>query len=83
MSAAYGLWAPSFTQVHEAAEAAAQHWRALAELQVKAADEAWRLAAAHAERRREAMTQFMNTLWLAHAGAAPAIAASPEEAAHV
>jgi hypothetical protein len=78
LSAAYRVWAPAFSQAQEAAHAAAQHWRALAELQVKAADEAWRLAASHADHRREALTQMMNALWLAPTGVTP-----KEEAAHV
>ena len=50
-------------QAHEATLDAVRHWRALTELQIKAADEAFRLATAHAERRRETLTHFLDTLW--------------------
>ena len=78
MSAVYGFWAPALTQAQEAAQAAALHWRALADLQIKAAQEAYSLASSHAERRREAVTQMVETVW-------PVLAAavSKKEAAHV
>lgn len=78
LSAAYGFWAPALTRAHEAAEAAAQHWRALAALQISAADEAYRLASSHVERRQEAVTQMVETLWPVMAAAL-----SKKEAAHV
>ncbi|MGZ3274164.1 MAG: hypothetical protein ACXU82_10995 [Caulobacteraceae bacterium] len=65
-------------QAHEATLDAVRHWRALTELQIKAADEAFRLATAHAERRRETLTHFMETLWPTPAGAQP-----QEEPPHV
>jgi hypothetical protein len=78
LSAAYGLWAPALTRTHEAVEAAVSHWRALAELQINAADQAYRLAASHAERRQEAVTQMLETLW-----PVLAVALSKTEAADV
>ena len=65
-------------QAQEAGQAALRHWRALAELQIRTADEAYRLASSHADRRREALTRMMETLWPAQAGARPG-----EEAARV
>lgn len=65
-------------QAQETAQTVAGHWRALVELQIRAADEAYRLAASHADRRREVLTQMMETLWPARAGARP-----KEEAARV
>jgi hypothetical protein len=63
-------------QAHDATLAAMRHWRALTELQIAAANEAYRLAASHAERRQEALAQFIDTLW-------PAAAAAKRETAHV
>jgi hypothetical protein len=63
LSAAYGLWAPTLTRVHEAAEAAVSHWRALGELQVNAAEAAYRLASSQVEHRQEAVTHMLETLW--------------------
>ena len=50
-------------QAHNATLDAVRQWRALTELQIKAADEAFRLATAHAEHRRETLSQFLETLW--------------------
>jgi hypothetical protein len=72
LSAAYGLWAPAVSQAHEATEAAARHWRALVDLQITAADEAYRLAASHAERRTDALNRMLQTLWPAQPAKAPA-----------
>jgi len=58
-------------QAHDATLDAIRQWRALTELQIKAADEAFRLATAHAERRRETLSHFMETLWPTTAGARP------------
>jgi hypothetical protein len=72
--------APAFggmaEQAHDATLAAVRHWRALTELQITAANEAYRLAAAHAESRQAALAQWMDTLW-------PAVAKPKPEAAHV
>jgi len=65
-------------QAHDATVDAVRHWRALTELQISAASEAYRLAASHAERRREAMAQFMEALW-----PATAVPGSKREAPHV
>ena len=65
-------------QTHEATRAAVRHWRELTELQIRTANEAYRLAASHAESRRQALTQFMETLWPTSAGARP-----QEESANV
>ena len=72
VSLAYGLWAPALKQAHDATAAAARHWRALVDLQINAADEAYRLASSHAERRNEALTQMMDKLWPAEAAREPA-----------
>ena len=65
--------APAFgavaEQAHEATLATFRHWRALAELQMTAANEAYRLNSSHAESRRQALTQLMETLWPAPAAA--------------
>jgi hypothetical protein len=58
-------------QAHDATLAAVRHWRALTELQITAANEAYRLAVSHAEQRRVALAQYMETLWPAQAGAQP------------
>jgi hypothetical protein len=58
-------------QAHDATLAAVRHWRALTELQMTAADQAYRLAASHAESRRAALAKFIETLWPAQAGARP------------
>jgi hypothetical protein len=75
-------WGRVAQDAHEAGEAAARHWRALAEIQVAAAGEAFdaglKLATAQAERRREALTHLMETLW-----PTPARARPREEAARV
>ena len=94
LGAAYGWWTPhfaslsplgldrtpDFSRMAEQAQEAGQcrHGRALAELQIRTADEAYRLASSHADRRREALTRMMETLWPAQAGARPG-----EEAARV
>ena len=44
-------------------------WRALSDLQIKAAEEALRLAAAHADSGRKTLSDLMETLWPAQAGA--------------
>ena len=66
---------PAFSRMAEQAHAATldavRQWRALTELQIKAADEAFRLATAHAEHRRETLTHFLETLWPASAEARP------------
>lgn len=73
-------WSRMARDSREATDAAARHWRALAEMQMAAAGEAFnatlKLAAAQAEHRRQALTQVMETLWPAQA---PALA--EEEAA--
>lgn len=71
-------WSRMATEAQGAAEAAAGHWRALAQVQMNAAGQAFSaslsLANAQAEHRREAMTHLMALLW-------PAPAVTPEEAA--
>ena len=77
-----GAWSRMAHDSRGATEAAAQHWRALAEMQMAAADQAFNatlnLAASQAERRREALTHVMETLW-----PTPARAHPQEEPSHV
>lgn len=60
-------WSRMAEQAQGAAEAAAGHWRALAEVQMSAAGQAFsaslNLATAQAEHRREALTHVMRLLW--------------------
>ena len=58
-------------QAHEATLATFRHWRALTELQVSTVNEAYRLASSHAESRRQALTQLMETQWPASSAAEP------------
>ena len=80
LSRGHGAWSRMARDSRDATHAAAQHWRALAEMQMAAAGEAFnatlKLAASQAEHRREALTHVMETLW-------PAAALTPakEEAA--
>lgn len=62
-----GAWSRMAQDSRDATHAAAQHWRALAEMQMAATAEAFnatlKLAASQAEHRRQALTQVMETLW--------------------
>lgn len=75
-----GPWSRLAQDSREATDAAGRHWRALAEMHMAAAGDAFdatlKLAAAQAEHRRQALAHVMETLW-----PAPAPALAKEEAA--